>query len=859
MDTTLARLPIGQLLDGRYRVDSRIARGGMATVYLGADTRLERTVALKIAHPELATDADFVRRFIEEARSVARLSSPNVVAVYDQGSDGDILFLAMEYVPGRTLRELLVERGRLSPRESLDIIEGVLTGLAAAHQSGIVHRDVKPENVLLTPSHAVKVADFGLARAAARASQTKTGMIIGTAAYLAPEQVSRSVSDARTDVYASGVMLFELLTGVQPHKGESPLEIAYKHVDEIVPAPSSITPGLAPALDALVALATSRDPDLRPADAGQFLRAITEVRRGLPIAVPHAPDPSGSQGSGYEPGFSPGQPTSWEPASGQPASAQPMSWEPASWEPVSGQPTSWEPASWEPASWEPASDQPASALTEPGQSPPGQSAPGQPTSWEPASDQPASALTEPGKSPPGQSVPGSVPGQSTSGPMAAGQPGTSSPFPATSAGPGSPGTTGPLGETVPGAHGAPPLQSASAFPAALSLPGTSALSGASASPGTSWPGGPGGRSEPRHGKPGRGRAVEILPAVTTGQPGDPYNGINHTLIVTGGELAGGYGGEPLTGRVHGPADIGRRREPRLQRWLFSRRLAYLALALAVMLILGLVTWWVIDGQYVTVPRVDGMAKATARTELRNLGFTVRTAHGLRDNAIPRGEVIRTDPAIGSRAHRGSAITLIPSLGPVLVQVPSVTGMKVADAETALRRAGLTPGRVSSATSTTIPLGIVISTNPIAGLSWPQPRPVAIVESSGIPLPVLVGQQESAAQQQSQQDGFQLNPEQDAKSNQPAGTITGQSPKPGTPITPGEVVTIRVSAGPQMVNIPNVDGLWVQHAIALLQAAGFQVNVNSVGPGHHVFNYSPAGQAPQGSTITIFVGFGGGLP
>jgi eukaryotic-like serine/threonine-protein kinase len=858
MDTTLARLPIGQLLDGRYRVDSRIARGGMATVYLGADTRLERTVALKIAHPELATDADFVRRFIEEARSVARLSSPNVVAVYDQGSDGDILFLAMEYVPGRTLRELLVERGRLSPRESLDIIEGVLNGLAAAHQSGIVHRDVKPENVLLTPSHAVKVADFGLARAAASASQTKTGMIIGTAAYLAPEQVSRSVSDARTDVYASGVMLFELLTGVQPHKGESPLEVAYKHVNEIIPAPSSITPGLAPALDALVALATSRDPDLRPADAGQFLRAITEVRRGLPIAVPHAPDPSGSQGSGYEPGFSPGQPASGDPASGQPAPGQPVSWEP-----LSGQPVSWEPASWgtvpgQPTSWAPEAGQPAAALTESGQSPPGQPGPASAGQSVPGQSYPGQSA--PGQWPPGQPYPRqSVPGQSTSGPMAAGQPGTSSPFPAASAGPGSPAVTGPLGETVPGAQGAPPLPGASAFPAAFALPAASALSGAPASPGTSSPAGPGGRSEPRHGKSGRGRAVEILPAVTTGQPGDPYDGVNHTLIVTGGDLAGGYGGEPLTGRVHGPAGIGRRREPGLQRWLFSRRLAYLALALAVVLVLGLLTWWLIDGQYVAVPRVDGMAKSTARTELRNLGFTVETAHGLRDNAVPRGEVIRTDPAIGSRAHRGSTITLVPSLGPVLIQVPSVTGMKVADAETALRRAGLTPGRVSSATSTTIPLGIVISTNPIAGLSWPQPRPVAIVESAGIPLPALVGQQESAAQQQSQQDGFQLNPEQDAKSNQPAGTITGQSPKPGTPITPGEVVTIRVSAGPQMVNVPNVDGLWVQHAISILQAAGFQVNVNAVGPGHHVFNYNPAGQAPQGSTITIFVGFGGGLP
>ncbi len=334
MDTTLARLKVGQLLDGRYRVDSRIARGGMATVYLGTDTRLDRTVALKIAHPELAHDADFVRRFIDEARSVARLSSPNVVAVYDQGAEGDILFLAMEYVPGRTLRELLTERGRLSPREALDIIEGVLTGLAAAHAAGIVHRDVKPENVLITAGHAVKVADFGLARAAARAGHTKTGTIIGTAAYLAPEQVSRSASDPRTDVYASGVMLFELLTGAQPHTAETPLAVAYKHVNEVVPAPSSVTPGLPPALDALVALATSRNPDLRPADAGQFLQAIAEVRRGLPLAGPHAASPGG----GLEPGFPPALPAAGLSAPGNPVPGLPaagLTW--PGW-PAAGQP-----------------------------------------------------------------------------------------------------------------------------------------------------------------------------------------------------------------------------------------------------------------------------------------------------------------------------------------------------------------------------------------------------------------------------------------------------------------------------------------------------------------------------------------
>ena len=289
MDTTLSRLQAGQLLDGRYRVGSWIARGGMATVYLGTDTKLDRTVALKIAHAELAHDPDFVRRFTSEALSVARLSSPNVVGVYDQGSHAGLPYLVMEYVPGQTLRELMRARGRLEPREALDIISGVLTGLAAAHEGGIVHRDVKPENVLLGAGNVIKVADFGLARAASRASHTQTGMLIGTAAYLAPEQVARSVSDSRTDVYAAGVMLFEMLTGVQPHTGETPLAVAHKHVSDVVPPPSSVVPGLPPSLDALVALATNRDPDLRPGDAGQFLQAISDARSGLPVAGPAGP------------------------------------------------------------------------------------------------------------------------------------------------------------------------------------------------------------------------------------------------------------------------------------------------------------------------------------------------------------------------------------------------------------------------------------------------------------------------------------------------------------------------------------------------------------------------------------------
>ena len=280
MDDTLADPLAGRLLDGRYAVTARIAHGGMATVYRAMDTRLDREVALKVMHVELARDDDFVRRFIGEAKSVAKLSHQNVVAVYDQGADGPFLYLAMEYIHGRTLRQLLRERGWFSPVAALDIMTGVLDGLAAAHASGIVHRDVKPENVLLTADGRVKVADFGLARAQAAAGQTRAGLLIGTVAYVPPEQVSGEVTGPRGDVYSAGVMLFELLTGRQPFRGDTPLSVAYQHVNQDVPAPSSLMPGIPAAVDQLVLAATSRDPARRPADAAEFARAVRMVRQG---------------------------------------------------------------------------------------------------------------------------------------------------------------------------------------------------------------------------------------------------------------------------------------------------------------------------------------------------------------------------------------------------------------------------------------------------------------------------------------------------------------------------------------------------------------------------------------------------
>ncbi len=637
----------------------------MATVYLGTDTRLDRAVALKIAHLELSDDVEFVRRFIGEARSAARLSSPNVVAVYDQGSEGPLHYIAMEYVPGRTLRDLLAERGRLSPAEALDVMTGVLSGLAAAHQAGFAHRDVKPENVLLSPSGEVKVADFGLARSVAGAVQTKGGMIIGTAAYLAPEQVTGNASDARTDVYAAGIMLFELLTGYQPHTGESPLAVAYRHVNEIVPPPSSLLPGLSPALDALVAMATSRDPDLRPSSAGQFLRAIDEVAKGqgLPRTGPYR------------------------------------------------------------AAHRYADDLDAQHY--------------------PAPAYPAPAYPSPYGRPPGLAEPAPV--------------------------------------------------------------------------------------------------------------------MNHTLVVPQEAAFGQYGpgpvalhkdgyGEPVYDSLYAQPE---RAEPMLQRVLFGRRFWYSVIGVIVVAAVGAGAWWVAAGRYTRLPSVAGLTSAAAASELHGLGFTVRLGRS-EYSSVPKGEVITTTPASGTKVTGGSAVTLVTSRGPRIIQMPNVTGMSLSDARRTIIAAHLTPGKVHRDVSGTVQAGDVITTYPAAFTQWPQDKPVELTVSAGPGLPDFVGQNVRFAQSAAALGGYRIQPVQ-AKSNEPAGTITRQSPQANTPIRRGEVVTVRVSKGPPTANVPDVKGLPLQEAIEAMKHAGFQVTVNQEGPGDKVGSYSPTGSAPKGFTITLNVG------
>ncbi len=665
MEPAPADMLTGRMLDGRYHVRARIAHGGMATVYLATDTRLDREVALKVMHADLVRDADFVGRFIGEAKSVAKLSHPNIVGVYDQGADGQHLYLVMEYVPGRTLRALLRERGWLPWQEALSIMDPVLAGLAAAHRAGIVHRDVKPENVLITADGRVKVVDFGLARAGAAVGNTRAGMIIGSVSYIAPEQVTGAPTDARTDVYAGGIMLFEMLTGRVPFSGESPLAVAYAHVNSDVPAASTLAGGIPPGVDQLVGSATSRDPQLRPPDAGVFLR-VARALRGIA-----------------------------------------------------------EPAEQAPGAWA----------------------------------QPTAPATTPY--------------------------GESSPYAGAA-------TAHPAGGAAAGSH------------TMVVGPGYAGYDGAGY---------------------GTGRYDAALPA----------------------DDVGAYRGARRARHDHD--------EPFLQRWLFSRRLVYLAAG--VLAVVGLCGggWWLTSGRYTHVPVVSKLTAAAAAQALHQAGFQVRPGSSVIDDNVPKGEVISTSPS--GRALPGATIALTISLGPRMISVPSIpTSDTVAQAEAALRAAGLTVATATKpvgAASNPV-IGQVAGTDPPAGTSWPENKPVAVEVVEGLALPNLVGQDINAIQQWASGHQLTLQPAT-VQSSQQQGTITAQSPAAGTPVKQGQTISVSVSAGPPGVGIPDVQGENCQQAQQDLSNAGFTNITVQQGFFHknQATGTSPSGQAPTSTPVTLMCG------
>ena len=272
----------GELIDSRYQLIQQVANGGMASIYEAIDTRLDRKVAVKIMHPHLAQDEAFVNRFIREAKAAAALNHPNIVAVQDQGwnqSGIPAVFLVMEFIEGSTLREYLNERGRFEFNDAVNYLTPILSALAAAHAIGIVHRDIKPENILISKEGRIKLADFGLARGEIIGSTmtAESSVILGSVSYLSPEQVQRGVCDARSDVYALAIVAFEMLTGEKPFLGETPIQIAYMHVNEDIPSLRSKRKDLPQALDELISRAANRDPDLRPRNAGEFLAQLLRI------------------------------------------------------------------------------------------------------------------------------------------------------------------------------------------------------------------------------------------------------------------------------------------------------------------------------------------------------------------------------------------------------------------------------------------------------------------------------------------------------------------------------------------------------------------------------------------------------
>ena len=273
----------GELIDGRYQLLRQVANGGMATIYEALDTRLDRKVAVKIMHAHLAQDEAFVSRFIREAKAAAALTHPNIVAVQDQGwnqSGVPAVFLVMELIEGHTLREYLNERGRFEVKDAINYMTPILSALSAAHDLGIVHRDIKPENILISKDGRIKIADFGLARGEliGTTMTAESSVILGSVSYLSPEQVQRGIADSRSDVYAAGIVAYEMFTGEKPFNGDSPIQIAYKHVNEEIPRLRRKRKDISQKLDDLIASATAKNPDDRPGTAGEFLTRLQTIQ-----------------------------------------------------------------------------------------------------------------------------------------------------------------------------------------------------------------------------------------------------------------------------------------------------------------------------------------------------------------------------------------------------------------------------------------------------------------------------------------------------------------------------------------------------------------------------------------------------
>jgi len=751
---------VGRLIGGRYLVGARIARGSVATVYRARDHRLGRDVALKIVRPEFGRDPGFREGFAHEARTAAHLTHPHVVQVFDQDCDDDLCYLAMELLEGGTLRDYLSESGALAPREALDVLEPVLDALAAAHGAGLVHADVKPENVIITEEGRIKVTDLGLARATASCHRAPE-LSARNAAYLAPEILSGGPADARSDVHAVGIMLFEMLTGSLPYAGESYREVAQRHREQDVPRPSGLVPALTELLDGFVLRAAARNPADRPTDAAALAQTLRTVRAHLPDAVLdlRAEKPRARVDSGSRPGRHRAAIADQSPAAG--------------------------------------------AVPSTGAAPP------------PAGTEPPPTAPVPAPFPP-RPEPSPTPGQVTPDRITQDRAG----------------------------------QGQDADPAATRLVD---------------------RRPPDH--PAAGQSTQMMPGVA------PYGVPEHQYPPGPGAAAVPYpdrAGSPYPPPDPGwyPPHPGPEQDPgvplpvgraaTLQRMIDERGrrgVVGVGLLVALSVLLAGWAWWVAagPGAYRPAPDVVGMTQRQAVERLAAEELGSRTENDYSDTA-PTGTVLRTDPPAGGKVRERGRVTLFVCVGPRTVTVPSVQGRSVDEVTVLLEKAHLTVGDRTEQYHDSVPLGSVVSSDPVAGREVDNGTTVALVLSRGprpVTVPNVVGSAEDRAVQALARNGLNgtvSERRQDRAS--PRGQVISQTPSAGGTAGRGSTVALVVSDGPPRTQVPDVTNQKVKDARKALEQAGFTVVVDRVmgAPMGLVRSQNPGGgrQAQPGSAVTLHV-------
>jgi eukaryotic-like serine/threonine-protein kinase len=626
----------GELIDGRYQLISQIAQGGMASIYSALDTRLDRKVAVKIMHPHLAQDEAFVNRFIREAKAAAALTHPNAVSVQDQGWNTNgvpAVFIVMEMVEGSTLREYLDESGKFGVAQTLQYLTAILGALAAAHKLGIIHRDIKPENILISNDGRIKIADFGLAHGALIGSTltAESSVVLGSVSYLSPEQVQRGISDARSDVYSTGILAYELLVGEKPFSGDSPIQIAYMHVNNRVPRVSQSRSDIPKELDDLIYAATSSNPDERPRDAGVFLSGIQDIARSI--------DPKRNQ----------------------------LSLE---------------------------------------------------------LDIPMQKISE---------------------------------------------------------------------------------------------------------KSSKLKKKKLKP--------EPVREITEE--------------KPKREMTAGTK---RRTSKRVRR----NRIIAAMLAVA----LGIGSWYALigPGSRIVVPSVVGASIEEANAALAPLGLTSEVIERRFDEDIASGKILESDPSGGDKVDAGGRVNLVVSKGQERYVIPVLTGLTPSAALKVLTSQPLKSAGISEEFNTTIPKGLVISSNPPNGQKVKRDTPVSILVSKGIEeiaLTTYVGQSADQAQNELTEAGFNVESSFAYSESVAAGAVVSQTPAGVVSAPKGSTITLVVSRGSKFVFIPNVYSIETNKAMATLKDLGLKVKVRSIGKKtiKYVTNVSPkiGAKVLRGTVVTITVG------